>query len=207
MKRKKLVLFPFNGNALEALDCINHSQFEMIGYVDDNPDKVSVDYPIHSRKILSNNDVFVLAVPGSPVSFKDRKRAIDSLNVPINRFISVIHPSANIGRNVKIGVNVLIMPGVVLTSTAIVGDHVCILPNSVVHHDSSIGDYTLIGSNVVIAGGTNIGNNCYVGSGTNIINGITVGDFALIGLGSNVVKNVDTNSIIAGNPAKPITAK
>jgi sugar O-acyltransferase (sialic acid O-acetyltransferase NeuD family) len=207
MSKKKLVLFPFNGNAIEAIDCVDFDEYEIVGFIDDDDKKKSDVYPLHTREILKHKEIFLLAVPGSPLSYKKRKDIIDSLNVAPARFVTIIHPTVALGKNVRIGYNSLIMAGVVLTSNVLINNHVCILPNSVIHHDSSVGNYTLIGSNVVIAGGTIIGDSCYVGSGSNIINGITVSDYSLIGLGSNVISNVEANSKVAGNPAKNISFK
>lgn len=207
MPKKKLIIFPFNGNGIEALDCISTDEYDFIGFVDDIR-KESSHYDIYTRDILNQyREAYVLAVPGSSASFRMRGEIINSLGIDQSRFISVIHPKASVGRDVQIGINCLIMAGVVLTSNAQVKDHVCILPNSVVHHDAVVGDYTLIGSNVVIAGGTTIGKNCYIGSGTNIINGISIGDASLIGLGSNVLNNVKGNAKMVGNPARDLNAR
>jgi sugar O-acyltransferase (sialic acid O-acetyltransferase NeuD family) len=204
---ERLLIFPFNGNALEAIDCIN-GQYELIGFIDDTKEKqgqTKYGYTVFDRTALEKyKDAKVLAVPGSPVSYKKRGEHIASLGISKDRMATVVHPKASIGKHVKLGANCLIMAGVVITSNAKVGDHVCILPNTVIHHDAVIGDYTLIGCNVAIAGGTTIERNCYIGSGTNIMNGITIGEKTLIGLGSNVLKSVTANSKIAGNPAKEI---
>lgn len=207
--KKKLILFPFNGNAIEAYDCLGNN-FELICFVDDEVSKYGHydGIPITSRKAIEDHpDALILAVPGSPTSFKRRKEFIDSLNVPDERFASVVHPNASVSKLASIGFNTLIMSGVVITSNAMIGNHVCVLPNSVVHHDSSVGDYSLIGSSVVIAGGTSVGQNCYIGSRSSIINGISIGEFTLVGMGSNVVSSVESNSVIIGNPAKPLVKK
>jgi sugar O-acyltransferase (sialic acid O-acetyltransferase NeuD family) len=202
MSRKKLVLFPYNGNAIEALDCLNMSEYDFLGFIDDDANKSSPGYEILGREILQHKEIFLLAVPGSPQSFLSRKEIISSLVHNQDQFITLIHPTAKIGRGVTIGKNCLIMAGVVLTSNVIIGDHVCILPNSVIHHDSQVQDYSLIGSSVVVAGGTLIGKNCYIGSGSTIINGIRIGDTSLVGIGSNVLKDVDSGSKMVGNPAR-----
>lgn len=203
MKKERLVIFPFNGNGIEAVDCLDFERYDFLGFVDDDSSKKSLQFDVFPRCILERyEELLVLAVPGSPTSYSQRENIISTLNLPAKRYARVIHPGAHIGRQVQIGYNCLIMAGVVITSNARLNNHICVLPNSVIHHDVVIGDYTLIGSNVVIAGGTAIGKNCYVGSGTNVINGIEIGDHSLVGLGSNVVKNTASNSKIAGNPAK-----
>lgn len=204
---KKLIIFPFNGNGLEALGCLGND-YELIGFADDTPEKqgkTTFGFEVFSRDLIERyKEAFVLAVPGSASSFKLRKSIINQLNIGESRFAKVVHPNASISPLAKIGFNTLFMAGVVLTSNCIIGNHVCILPNSVIHHDTQIGDFTLLGSNVTVAGGTKLGNNCYVGSGSRIINGIEVGNQSLIGLGSNVIRSVPDNSKVVGNPARKI---
>jgi len=200
----ELLLFPYNGNAIEALDCLG-SAFRLAGFVDDTPEKQGVDrfgHPVFDRSAIARlASAQVLAVPGSPASFRRRRSIIDALGVEPARFATVIHPSARVSPLASIGRNVLIMAGVVVTSNAVIGDHVCILPNTVVHHDASIATCSLIGSNVTVAGSVQIGECCYVGSGSSLKNGLSIGGGALIGLGSNVVRDVAAGSIVAGNPA------
>ncbi len=52
-----------------------------------------------------------------------------------------------------------------------------------------------------------IGNNVTLGANVNIIGGITIGDNVTIGAGSVVVKDIPSNCIAAGNPAKVIRYK
>lgn len=82
----------------------------------------------------------------------------------------------------------------------------------------SIGDGCLIGHNVTIAtlnhnfdpdmrmdmhpAPVKIGKNVWVGSDSTILPGVEIGDGAIIGAGSVVTKNVLTNAIVCGNPAK-----
>ncbi|MEK6794981.1 MAG: NeuD/PglB/VioB family sugar acetyltransferase [Spirochaetota bacterium] len=204
---QKLIIFPYNGNGREALDCIS-AEFECIGFADDaieKQGKTDSGHEVFSRDIFDRYpEAKVLAVPGSPVTFRGRRAVLEGLSIAHDRFATIIHTRANVSSKAVIGRNVLIMAGVVLTSNARVGDHVCILPNSVVHHDSRVGDFTLVGSNVTVAGGTTIGMNCYIGSGTSMINGITVGDGTLIGMGAVVLRDVAPGTKMAGVPARSI---
>lgn len=202
---KKLLIFPFNGNAVEAIACINN-RYELIGFIDDSEEKQNCEF--HGYKILSRNalndfpESEVLAVPGNPYNYRQREEIINSLGLQKERFAKVFHSKSDISPISNIGYNTLIMSGVAVTGNSVIGNHVCILPGSVIHHDTRLGDYTLIGSNVSISGNTVIGKNCYIGSGSNIINNITIGDNTLVGLGSNVIKSVKENSRVAGNPAR-----
>ncbi len=202
-----LLVFPFNGNALEAIDCLGDA-FHLVGFIDDTLAKQGVgplSIPVLARDALARwPDAKVLAVPGGATSFLTRRVAIASLQLADERFATVVHPTARVSPLATIGRNVLIMAGAVVTSNAVIGDHVCVLPNTVIHHDVTIGDWTLIGSNVTVAGGTAIGENCYVGSGTSIMNGLHIGARSLIGLGSNVIRSCPSDSRLAGNPARSL---
>ncbi len=202
-----LLVFPFNGNALEAMDCLGDA-FALLAFVDDTPAKQGLgpmSVPVLARDALARwPDAKVLAVPGSSTSYLTRRAAIASLQVPDDRFATVVHPTARVSPLARIGRNVLVMAGAVITSNAVIGDHVCILPNTVIHHDVTVGAWTLIGSNVTIAGGTAIGENCYVGSASSLMNGLRIGDRSLIGLGSNVIRSCPADSRLAGNPARSL---
>ena len=206
--KKKLIIFPFNGNGIEALDCLT-DHFECIGFVDDTVEKQgrrnNFGIDVFNRNAFDKyKEALVLAVPGSPDSYLGRKQLIEDLKLPVKRFATIIHPTAAVSAYCSIGYNVLIMECTVIKASVKVGSHICILPNTVIHHDSIVKDYSLIGANVTIAGMTTIGDQCYIGSGTSVKNNITIGNKSLVGLGSNVIRNVPDNSKVAGNPAKKI---
>lgn len=203
---RELLFFPCNGNALEALDSLGPDD-RLLGFIDDDPGKqgaAAFGVPVYGRDALQRfSTAHVLAVPGNPKNFRERKALILSLQVPASRFATVIHPQARISPRATIGYNVYIGPGVVVTGNAVLGDHVCVLPNTVIHHDSIIGDHVLIGSNCTVAGYARIGENSYIGSGSGIRDGVTIGRDVLVGMGSNVISNIPDRSTVLGNPAKP----
>jgi sugar O-acyltransferase (sialic acid O-acetyltransferase NeuD family) len=209
-KMPTLLIFPYNGNGIEALDCIGNG-YQFIGFVDDMPEKRGVTpygHPVYGREAFTKYpDACVLAVPGSPATYKDRQNIINGLGLADVRFAKVIHPMAKISNLASIGFNVLMMAGVVVTSNAFIGSHTCILPNTVIHHDVKVGEWGLIGSNVTIAGNTVVEENCYIGSGTTIMNGLRIGRKALVGLGSNVITHVAQGSRVVGNPARVLLQK
>ncbi|MCK5917603.1 MAG: acyltransferase [Cocleimonas sp.] len=49
---------------------------------------------------------------------------------------------------------------------------------------------------------TVIGSYCFIGCGSIILPNITIGDHVIVAAGSVVTKNVPSNCIVAGNPAK-----
>lgn len=209
-KPQPLLIFPYNGNGIEAVDCLG-AQYDLVGFVDDTPDKQGKDrygHRVLSRDALKEHaDALVLAVPGSATSYRSRREIVTTMGINDRRFARVVHSTASVSTLAAVGYNVLIMAGVVITSNAVIGNHVCILPNTVIHHDAVVGDWSLIGSNVTIAGNAVVGENCYIGSGSTLMNGLHIGDGALVGLGSNVIRNVAAGARVAGNPARELGEK
>lgn len=203
-----LLIFPYSGTGIEALDCLG-DQWNCIGFISD--DENIIGSKINDVNVYSRNAIHdfphakVLTVHGSPDSYLKRRDIIESLNIPIDRFPTIIHKNASVSKMATIGRNVLIMAGVVITATAVINDNVIILPNSVIHHDSKVGDYTLIGANVTVAGYVEIGKNCYVGAASSIKNGIKIGEQSLIGIGSNVITSCSPLSKLVGNPSRNLS--
>ena len=53
----------------------------------------------------------------------------------------------------------------------------------------------------------NIGNDCWLGGGCFILPGVTLGDGVVVGANSIVNKDIQSYSIVAGNPAKTISIR
>ena len=211
---KKIVLFPFGGNAREAFQAIADinkikKEWDVIGFIDDDEKKWRQAYGgvrvVGGRDWLNKHaDVCVLAVQGNPSGHAEREGIIARLNVKPARFARVIHPTVCVASDAQIGYNTLVLANTVVSAAAVVGNHCVILQNSVISHDARIGDYCCIGTNVSVSGFVTIGAHSYIGSGTSIRDHIRIGPKTLVGLGSNVVKHLGSNKVYAGNPAKEL---
>lgn len=51
---------------------------------------------------------------------------------------------------------------------------------------------------------THIGKKCFIGANAIVMCGVTIGDEVIVGSGAIVTKDVPSNSIVAGNPARII---
>ena len=105
-----------------------------------------------------------------------------------------------IENDVIIGNNVTIKSGVYLWDGIRIEDNVFIGPNATFVNDTypKSKQYPSSFKKTIIRKGASIGAN------TTLLGGIEIGRNAMIGAGSVVTKNVNSNSLIVGNPAKQI---
>jgi len=69
-------------------------------------------------------------------------------------------------------------------------------------HNVEVGENTMIIALAMVAGSVKIGKNCWISPSSSIREQLTIGDNVLIGLGAVVIKDVESNSVMVGNPAK-----
>ena len=154
-----------------------------------------------------SNNVFFIAYVG----MQNEKMVFDkitSLNIPLDRFATLIHPSAIIPKGMcKIGYGVLMAPLSQLSPDTTLEDNSIMLPNSFLGHDSTLRRFAHVASNAVVGANVDIGRAVHVGTNATIREKVKIGDFALIGSGAVVLNDVASNSVVVGNPAKLLRKK
>ena len=71
-------------------------------------------------------------------------------------------------------------------------------------HNSFLGDNSQITVGAIILGRAMLGKNCWLSPGSVIDNGVEIGDNSLIGVNTHIRKNVESNSVVSGNPPRLI---
>ena len=110
-----------------------------------------------------------------------------------------------INRGLKVGKNFKRLNGVIIDDShswlISIGDDVTLAPRvHILAHDAS----TKTAINKTRIGIVNIGSNVFIGAGSIVLPGVTIGDNVVIGAGSVVSKDIPSNSLALGNPAKVI---
>ncbi|MBU8871796.1 MAG: hypothetical protein KOO60_13095 [Gemmatimonadales bacterium] len=171
-------------------------QIEVVGKTDD------------LENYLENEDHYVFI---AYVGFKNEKamhEKIVSLNIPEEKFYSVIDPSSVFPRGYcKIGNGVLIAPYAQLSPDTIISDNCMLLANSFVGHDTFLDHFAHLATNAVVGAEVHVGKAVHIGSNATIRENVNIGDFSLIGGGAVVINDVPENSIVVGNPARIIRIK
>lgn len=114
-------------------------------------------------------------------------------------------PGKAVQGQIHIGDFCLIAPGVRISSAESIqiGDNCMLAANASITDSDWHGLYNRIRpfrcTKPVV-----LGDNVWLGEGAMILKGVTIGDNAVIGAGSVVTRDVPANTVVAGNPAKPI---
>jgi len=111
----------------------------------------------------------------------------------------IIGSLAHIDYNVKIGNNVKIEGLVYIAPLSIIGNDVFIGPNAVLTNDPYPPSRRLKG--VIVE------DMAVIGGGSVIKAGVRIGRGSVVGMGSVVIRDVPPETVVAGNPAKPIYGK
>ena len=117
-------------------------------------------------------------------------------------FVSYIHSTSIISKDVKIGSNCFIFENVIIQPFVKIGDNVLIWSGSTISHNVTIEDNCYLSPRVVIAGYTNIKEYSFLGINSIIRNDIEISKECIIGMGAVVLKNTVEKSVYIGNPAK-----
>ena len=128
-----------------------------------------------------------------------RQAIVQRLDV---EWATVIHPSAVVDATVKVGVGSVVMAGAVVQVDTVIHDHAIVNTAASVDHDCVIGDFSHVAPGAHLAGECRIGNGVLVGVGAAVSPQIEIGEWTAIGAGAAVVKNVPSDQIVAGVPAR-----
>ncbi len=108
-----------------------------------------------------------------------------------------------IGKHSSIGSNTTIDRAVF--DSTILGEYSNIDNLVQIAHNVNIGNFAVIAAQVGIAGSTKIGDNVKIGGQSGISGHLLIGDNVTIAGKSGVTKNIPSNKIVAGFPAKDIS--
>lgn len=145
------------------------------------------------------NDIELCIAIGEPAI---RKILYDKLIAENIKLTSLVHPEVYIPKSTKVGIGTIINKFVSITSDITIGENVYIHPMACIGHDSIIGKNVIISSFVDVAGNCVVGNEAFLAIGTILKHGITIGEKSILGLGSIVHRNIPSNVIAMGNPAR-----
>lgn len=190
-------------NALESRGY--GSSFIIKGFIDDNLNALDQyeNYPPVIGSIRDyepqKDDVFVSSIGGA-----SRKPCMEEIISRGGEFIELIHNTARIYTNAKLGKGNFVGAFSVIGNDAIVGDYNMIQSYTVIGHDAVIGSWNRIDTHVTCVGGIIIEDEVNIHTGAIINHNVTVESGSHVGAGSFVIKKVKAGTTVFGNPARKL---
>ena len=212
---EKIIIIGASDQSRHTIDIIEKElKYQIVGVLDKklSPGQVFEGYDIlgyipeiaslFSEKKISGG---IIAIGDNFTRMKVAKEILEL--VPDFKFITTIHPSAIIGKNVLIGAGSIIMEAVIINNNSIIGDHCNIWTKTSIDHDSEIMNYSSCSPGVTTGGRVIIGECTLIGIGANILHYKNVGNHCVIGGGSLINKDIPDFSVAFGVPAKVIRTR
>jgi sugar O-acyltransferase (sialic acid O-acetyltransferase NeuD family) len=119
-------------------------------------------------------------------------------------FATAIHPSAQVGREVRIGEGGVVMAAAAINSDTTLGAHCIVNTGASVDHDCVLGDGVHVAPGARLCGGVKVGRGTLVGAGAVVVPGCRIGSDAIIAAGAVVLADVPDGRTVAGNPARAV---
>ncbi len=117
-------------------------------------------------------------------------------------FMTVLHPSAIVGRSVQMGEGCQLMAGAILQPGVRLGDGVVVNTHSSIDHDSLVADHVFVSPGVALCGGVVVEGEAFIGAGATVLPAVKIGAKSVVAAGSVVIRPVSPGIVVAGNPAR-----
>ena len=207
--KKKILIFsagPAGREANQLIISINKAnpEWEVVGYVDDDPKKSNKI--IDQIKIYSNKNKpkkkEIYAICGI-MDHKIRKKIYNQEIIKDGyKLTNLIHPNIEQPKCFKLGIGNIIFGNVHISFEVKIGNFSIISNYCDLGHNLIMQDYLTVMPSVVIGGNCKIENNTLIGSGAKIHQGLKIGKNCKIGMGTLITNEVEENKIIVDYPRK-----
>jgi UDP-perosamine 4-acetyltransferase len=218
MPSESFLIWGGGGHGKVVADIIRAAGYTVVGYADRDPAKLGkIVEPGGASVVISEADLLALLARSGNLSdiegataialgIGDNVSRITSLQNASDVSIStLVHPSAVVSASSVLGRGTVVFPLAVINAAAKVGEAVIVNSGAIIEHDCVVGDGAHIAPGSVLTGGVRVGARSTVGAGSTVLPGVQIGSDSTVGAGAVVTRDVPDHSIVAGNPAKPLS--
>lgn len=201
--REQVFVYGASGHAKVVIDVIEkQGRFGIAFIVDDNnrlKGNIFCNYPVIGgrEELLQEKEVpakGIVAIGNNEI----RCSISQWLEEHQYELVTVVHPSAQIGRDVDIGPGSVIMANAVVNPATRIGRYVIINTGATIDHDCIIGKGVHLAPGTILCGSVQIGDSSFIGAGSTVINNTVVGDKVMIGAGTIVYCDIPNESKVVG---------
>lgn len=213
---KKLIIIGGMGNGTVAASTVEDinaikKEWEIIGFLNDFEKEPINDYPVlgkidraTAKEFLEDDDVYFLyTLISTKMNYKFLHKLTD-LQIPDEKFATIIHPTAVVSKFATIGHGVSIQPFVSVGPNVTIGNHVQIYAQVLIGHNTRLENYSYVANNACVGASVHLKEGAYLGTNCSLLENVTIGEWALVGIGAVVLKDVQSYTKVVGNPARVI---
>ncbi len=203
---KRLIIIGASGHGKVIADIALLNGYDQVDFLDDNPaaeivGKYKVLGVSSMAKELRNLGCDFLVGIGNAVI---RERIQKEIEVAGCNVVSLIHPSAVVAYDVKIGRGTIVMANAIINVGTVIGNGCIVNTCATVGQDNVIGDFSHISVGAHTAGTVNMGKRSWLGIGAAVSANVSICGDCMIGAGTMVMKNIEKSGTYVGAPAKRI---
>ena len=211
---KKLVVIWGAGDQFRVnWPILNSQAVQVVAFIDQTPNIIS-PFPsiplfhtmedfVASQKSYTKSDIGSVICIGNPYSVERVKYSsllAEEGVYPIN----FADDSSLIRESVIFDFGLQVMPKALIHNDVRIGSNCIVNTGALIEHDCVIGSGVEIGPGAIVTGRVVIEDHAWIGAGAVVLPRLNIGKGAKVGAGAVVTKNVPSNSIVVGSPAKPI---
>lgn len=211
---QRIVVIGGKGTAINVAENITDAadrfglSVELLGFAIDDPALGSSinGFPIlcgtrETHQLFADPSVKVVFCLYKPELMQERVTLLHSLQIPLARFATFIHPSAYVARSANIREGAVILSDVAIQSNVTLGSCCIVNANAVLEHDTVVGPNCFVAAGAIVGANVRVGKGCFLGLNCTVREDTSVGDFAFVGMGANVIRDVPPATVVYGNPA------
>jgi sugar O-acyltransferase (sialic acid O-acetyltransferase NeuD family) len=187
------------GHAKVLLDLLKQLDARVSGVID--PAFPTGFSGVLGQKVLGNDDAVLQFKPtdvllvnaiGSTRPAGARSRIFDYFAGKGYTFATLVHPSAIVCDDTRLGEGAQVMAGAIVQAGARLSANVLVNTGASIDHDCEIGAHVHIAPGAVLSGGVHVGADAHIGTGAVVIQSVRIGERAMIGAGVTVLADVPT---------------
>jgi len=202
---KNIIIFGAGGHAASVANVAISAGYEISCFVDKNKYGntllgIKIIADICNIENISDYN-YSIAIGGNALRQKIYNELIlkEKLTFP-----ALIHSSATISSFSSIGNGTVVMPNAIVGPNSVVGKFCILNTQSSIDHDCIMADFSSLAPGAITGGSVKIGLRSAISIGSIVKNDIEIGDDSILGSNSYLNKNLISNKIAYGTPAKDI---